>query len=408
MKKLLKLFFVVSIILIPTFAKAQIFDPEYIISDDDLTNYNSMDKNDIQQFLDSKGILGTMTFVDIFGTSGTAAEIIYNASREFKINPKYILTTLQKEQSLVEGANIEQDDLDWATGFGICDSCSKSDPALQIYKGFANQVYHTARRNREYIDNPNKFSIKVNKTVKIDNVVITPKNQATVNLYLYTPHIQGNMSFFNIWNKYFSKNYPTGTLLQIKGQKEIWLIEGFYRRQVISLSAVASKYNIKNIIYTTKPDLEKYDIGIPVKFANYSLLRDENKNIYMLIDDVIKRISSWNVIKKLGLAQDEIINVKNAELEDYQRGETRQKLESKKNNIVNLQLLEYRQNRTDKSDVSLYEWVVEMKNKVPFDPYENENNPELYKMDSIERFEDFHSKRRQLVIDYLCECFGIN
>ncbi|MPM83205.1 hypothetical protein SDC9_130268 [bioreactor metagenome] len=93
---------------------------------------------------------------------------------------------------------------------------------------------------------------------------------------------------------------------------------------------------------------------------------------------------------------------------NYQRGETRQKLESKKNNIVNLQLLEYRQNRTDKSDVSLYEWVVEMKNKVPFDPYENENNPELYKMDSIERFEDFHSKRRQLVIDYLCECFGIN
>ncbi len=322
MKKLLKLFFVVSIILIPIFAKAQIFDPEYIISDDDLTNYNSMDKNDIQQFLDSKGILGTMTFVDIFGTSGTAAEIIYNASREFKINPKYILTTLQKEQSLVEGANIEQDDLDWATGFGICDSCSKSDPALQIYKGFANQVYHTARRNREYIDNPNKFSIKVNKPVKIDNVVITPKNQATVNLYLYTPHIQGNMSFFNIWNKYFSKNYPTGTLLQIKGQKEIWLIEGFYRRQVMSLSAVASKYNIKNIIYTTKADLEKYDIGIPVKFANYSLLRDENKNIYMLIDDVIKRISSWNVIKKLGLAQDEIINVKNAELEDYQRGET--------------------------------------------------------------------------------------
>ena len=91
MKKLLKLFFVVSIILIPTFAKAQIFDPEYIISDDDLTNYNSMDKNDIQQFLDSKGILGTMTFVDLFGTSGTAAEIIYNASREFKISPNTYL-----------------------------------------------------------------------------------------------------------------------------------------------------------------------------------------------------------------------------------------------------------------------------------------------------------------------------
>lgn len=310
------------IIIFPIIANAQTFNPNFILSDDDLTNYNSMSQNDIQEFLDSKGILGTMTFQDIFGTNGTAAQIIYNASKEFKISPKYLLTTLQKEQSLIENSNIQQTDLDWATGFAVCDSCSKDDPSIQVYKGFANQVYHTARRNREYIDNPNNFSIKVGKTVTIDGQTVTPQNQATVNLYIYTPHLHGNELFFNIWNRYFSKNYPTGTLLQIKGQKDIWLVEGVYRRQVMSMSALLSKYNTKNIVYTTQADLEKYDISIPIKFANYSLLRDENKNIYMLIDDVIKRISSWNVIKKLGLAQDEITNVKNSELDDFQRGET--------------------------------------------------------------------------------------
>lgn len=322
LQKSLKILLILVIILLPFKINAQTFDPEFILSDEDLTNYNSMDEKDIQEFLDSKGTLGTMIFQDIFGTNGTAAQIIYNSSKEFRINPKYLLTTLQKEQSLIEGKNIKQEDLDWATGFAICDSCSKYDPAIQVYKGFANQVYHTARRNREYIDNPNKFSFKIGQTSIIDGQKVTPKNQATVNLYIYTPHIHGNELFFNIWNKYFSKNYPTGTLLQIKGQKEIWLIEGFYRRQILSMSALLSKYNTKNIIYTTKADLEKYDIGIPIKFPNYSLLKDENKNIYMLIDDVVKRISSWSVIKKLGLAQDDIINIKNSELADYQTGDT--------------------------------------------------------------------------------------
>lgn len=320
--KLLKIFPILALIFIPFIINAQTFDPEFILSDEDLTNYKSMDEKDIQDFLDSRGTLGKMIFQDIFGTYATTAQIINNSSKEFRINPKYLLVTLQKEQSLIEGNNIKQEDLDWATGFAVCDSCSKLDPAIQVYKGFANQVYHAARRNREYIDNPSKFSIKVGKTTTIDGQKITPKNQATVNLYTYTPHIHGNELFFGIWNKYFSKNYPTGTLLQVKGQKEIWLIEGFYRRQIMSMSALLSKYNTKNIVYTTKAYLEKYDIGIPIKFANYSLLRDQNKNIYMLIDDVIKKISSWSVIKKMGLAQDDILNISNSDLDNFQIGET--------------------------------------------------------------------------------------
>ncbi len=92
----------------------------------------------------------------------------------------------------------------------------------------------------------------------------------------------------------------------------------------------------------------------------------------------------------------------------YKKGEERKELETMKNSIVNLQLMEYRQNRTDKNDVSLYEWVVEKKNRIPFDPYEDDNDPELYRMDSIDKFRDFYEKRRILIIKYLCECFGIN
>ena len=48
-----------------------------------------------------------------------------------------------------------------------------------------------------------------------------------------------------------------------------------------------------------------------------------------------------------------------------------------------------------------------MKNKIPFDPYEDKNNPELYKIDSIPKFENFYSSRRELIINYLCDCFDV-
>lgn len=313
---------ILTAILFPLATHAITFDPNYIISDDDLTNYKSMAQEDIQEFLDEKGSLGTMTFQDIFGNYGSAAEIIYNASREFSISPKYLLVTLQKEQSLVSGNSIQQSDLDWATGFAVCDSCSKDDPAIQIYKGFANQIYHTARRNREYINNPTNFRAQKNVDILIDNQKITPQNQATANLYIYTPHINGNKNFFYIWSNWFSKHYPTGTLLSIQGSKDVWLIEGFSRRQITTKTALLSRFNEKNILYTTKADLEQYDIGNPIKYANYSLLKDNKKNIYMLIDDTVKRISSWNVIKKMGLSQDEIMDVSDDELQFFEIGQT--------------------------------------------------------------------------------------
>lgn len=293
------------------------FDKEYIISDDDLMNCNTMGKEDIQQFLDAKGFLGKLIFTNIFGEFETAADIIYKSSKEFCINPKFILTTIQKEQSLVEDINPEQYRLDWATGFGVCDSCSKTDPGIQKYKGFRNQVYNTARINREYIKNPKNYKIQVNKPYKIDNQVIIPKNQATVNMYTYTPHFQGNQSFFNVWTRWFIKLYPDGTLIREKGKPGIWLIQGNTRRPFVSKSAFYSRYDIKNVIDVSKIDLDKYEIGMPIKFPNYSLLKNEKGSIYLLANERLKRISSWNVFRKIGFSTDEILNVKDEDLKSY-------------------------------------------------------------------------------------------
>ena len=89
------------------------------------------------------------------------------------------------------------------------------------------------------------------------------------------------------------------------------------------------------------------------------------------------------------------------------RKEERKELENKKNLVSNLQLLDYQQNRTDKNAAPLYTWVVEKRNKISFDPYENDNDNEKYKITSIEVFLEFYNKRRGKIVDYLCDCLGV-
>lgn len=91
----------------------------------------------------------------------------------------------------------------------------------------------------------------------------------------------------------------------------------------------------------------------------------------------------------------------------YKRTDEKKDLDKKKNLVSNLQLLEYKQNRNDKNADSLYTWVVEKKNSIPYDPYSNEKNEEKYKITSIDDFLIFYEKRRDLIISYLCNCFGV-
>lgn len=289
---------------LPTLSFAKTFNKNNIISDYDLTNYNSMSLQEIQNFLDKKGYLGQMTFENFFGEKSTTAELIYKYAHQFQINPQYLIVTLQKEQSLIEKPleKITQRDLDWATGFGVCDNCSKDDPAIQIYKGFDNQVYHAARRNRDYIEKSSIFNIQVGKTSIIDGEKITPENQATANLYIYTPHIHGNENFFNIWTNYFSKQLPNETLVKLKDQPGVWLIKGTNRYPFLTYSALTSRYSPDNIITISSSELSRYTISSPIEYDNYSLLRNNISGEYYLLDDnILRPIESESIIKKLNI-----------------------------------------------------------------------------------------------------------
>jgi hypothetical protein len=161
------------------------FQPQHILDDRDLFDIGNMNPERIQEFLDSRGTLGRMRFLDIDGQEKSATDIIWRVAVSYKMNPKYLLALLQKEQSLVEDRNPSQNQLDWATGYGVCDSCSKNDPSLEDFKGFARQLEWAAKQHRDkylqqiLLGGRTIAGYAPGKETVIDGTRLIPDNQAT-------------------------------------------------------------------------------------------------------------------------------------------------------------------------------------------------------------------------------------
>ncbi|MFA4845877.1 MAG: hypothetical protein WC654_04940, partial [Patescibacteria group bacterium] len=215
------------------------------------------------------------------------------------------------------------DQLAWAMGYAVCDDCSKSDPRIQKFKGFARQVYYAAERIREsYLDDLTRrgyteTGVGPGIAVTIDNTTVVPVNFATSSLYTYTPHLHGNENFVTIWERWFGQEYLTGSLLQDKDTGAIWLIQYNERRPITSRAAFFSRFNVNTVVAVSGTTLEQYPVGDPISFANYSLLRSPGGTVYLLVDDTRRGFTSQEAFRSLGFNPDEIVDVSWDDLDVY-------------------------------------------------------------------------------------------
>jgi len=307
--------FLITNFLLTNHALAQEFNPNFVLSDNDLTDHTSMSMTEIQDFLKNKGSF-LATYVEPV-VRMLPSQIIYDMAWTHKINPKYILVLLQKEQSLITDADPVQGQLDWATGYGCPDGGGCNDK----YKGLHNQIDWGAGGTRFYFDNPDKFKYQVGETYNIDGESVTIANDATRSLYIYTPHTHGNQSLFNIWQDWFSLNYPDGSLVQNIEDGGIWLIQNGKRRPITSMSVFLSLYSLDKVVLIEQSNLEKYPKGIGVLYPNYSLLRIETGGVYLNVDDHLRPIQSKEALRLLGYNPAEIIDIKSSDIAGYPKGE---------------------------------------------------------------------------------------
>jgi hypothetical protein len=206
---------------------------DHLMDDSVFRASDSMTAQDIQSFLLLRGS-GLTNFSDVedcgspsgshysyyatyyaCGQRASAAQIIYAASQAYGINPKVIIATLQKEQSLITTPNPTASQLNFAMGYGCPDSGSCS------YPGFFNQVDNGAWQFRTDMElgagqnwwgyTPASYpcngatryysaALKAGNgvTFKDDNgtayTSFVIPNMSTATLYCYTPHVYNNPS----------------------------------------------------------------------------------------------------------------------------------------------------------------------------------------------------------------------
>ena len=339
------------------------FDPNLIITDEEMLNYNSMTLSEIQRFLEEKNsYLATYQTLNSYGTMKTAAEIIYEAAAlnyshsctsslrldnedisedEIRqncpyittVNPKFLLVLIQKESSLIEMSNPSQKRLDEATGY----MCFDGQPCDPRWKGFGKQVNSAALQFLAYMNNPQRYPYKPGHAYVFNNsrgtiynqpMMVIPQNRATAALYNYTPHVfNGNYNVWRLYQRYFPEGayrriarYPSGSLLQVKDEPGVWLIDGNEKRPFLSWGALISRYDTNRIITIDSEELFAYDKGAPIKYPNYSLLRSSSGQIYLIVDDKKRKFETDEIFRHFGFHPDEIINASSIDLSYYKDG----------------------------------------------------------------------------------------
>lgn len=205
-----------------------------------------------------------------YGDYVSAGRVIYTAAQVYSLNPQVILTTLQKEQSLVSGAgssyceNGDPHKYAAAAGYGCPDGGTRySYTGLSLYKrngtvrssvdptcvnsaskaGFSQQVIRAAwllkfgqqrsegnvnwavvKGSWDNSDDPptcyggpmtqgtlkrcqSGSAVYYDGLTTIDGASVHIDTGPTAALYWYTPHFSGNQNFTNIFNGWFGSTY---------------------------------------------------------------------------------------------------------------------------------------------------------------------------------------------------------
>ncbi len=214
-------------------AHAADYSNSNMMDDSVFDKVNSMSEAQIQAFLASKGpCLVNLHDVEpswngsswSYTGSVPASRIIYKAAQQWGLNPQVIITTLQKEQSLISGTSCDGWRYNSAMGYG----CPDSGGCNPKYAGFTRQVLwgswqlkfnkeraygNTAWDGDDDITYVGYMTAGVRKRcgscaevsydgyATIDGQRLFIANGTTASLFTYTPHL--NQSFPGIFESWF-------------------------------------------------------------------------------------------------------------------------------------------------------------------------------------------------------------
>ncbi|MFV0535332.1 MAG: hypothetical protein ACK5MR_17020 [Cumulibacter sp.] len=151
-------------------------------------------------------------------SSSSAAAIIHRVANACGISPKVIVVMIQKESSLITTTSPNSIQYRSATGYG----CPDTAPCDSQYYGFFNQVYRMALQFQYYTNSPTSYgyipgrqnTILYNPNANCGSSSVYIENQATANLYNYTPYQPNKAALDNL--------YGEGNSCSAYGNRNFW------------------------------------------------------------------------------------------------------------------------------------------------------------------------------------------
>jgi hypothetical protein len=286
---------------------------------------------------------GTMTNIAGVKPAGaiSAAQIIHNAAQTYNINPQVLLVTLQKEQGLITDTWPASWQYQAAMGYG----CPDTAPCSAGYAGFSKQVFSAAYQFRRYTDNPDSYNFKGGTTRYVQynpsascggtNVAIV--NQATANLYNYTPYqpnaaalanmsdssaggsascgAYGNRNFFWYFNRWFGSTVRN----LVSNSGGIYSIENGTKRPFPSeLIFKSYGYQFSSVTAVSNTELSQIPLGDPVTYnALYRegrVIASKNSGVFLINGGIKRPFPSYISLISNGYSYGDVLTVSSYEL----------------------------------------------------------------------------------------------
>jgi hypothetical protein len=306
------------------------FDAGNLIDDPVFFSKDTMSADQIQSFLNSKvpACQAGYTCLRNFGMATSsrpadamcrspytgrgwesAAQIIYNVAQACGINPQVLLVTLQKEQGLVTHTWPS----DWRYTIAMGQGCPDTAACDTRYYGFFNQVYGAAWQFKRYANPPGTsnyftwyapgrtWNIRYNPNAACGSSPVHVSNQATANLYYYTPYqpnsaalaagygtgdgcsSYGNRNFYNYFTDWFGTTRSSDmALAKSESSATVWIVSNGSRW---AISSVAEWNELNRAFGPTYTVGDAFLASLTDRGVGSNVVRDSSTGTMAVIDE---------------------------------------------------------------------------------------------------------------------------
>lgn len=266
----------------------------------------------------------------------SAAQIIYNYSKQFSINPQVILVTLQKENGLITDEWPTPKQYTESMGFGCPDNVAPGAPACNpAYGSFSAQIYQAARHFRGYINNSAGWwvpfntgnnAIRWSPNASCGSGTVNIQNRSTVALYSYTPYqpnqaaknaqygtgdscsAYGNRNFYMYFNDWFGSTTADSTLVRTIANDTVYLISDNNKYPIGDIDTMNS-LRLGNVGFVSQGYLDSKQTGVTLK----RLIIDKDGTVYYFDVGIKLAFTSCDMVADYGYSCNQA-----AQLSDWQ------------------------------------------------------------------------------------------